>query len=236
MNNKLSTKEIQERFDKDVERFSNLETGQVSTIDATISLELITESAKRICPKATDLLDIGCGAGNYTLKMLSKVHGLNCTLIDLSLPMLNRAEERVTSITNGNVTCLQGDIREIDLENGRYDIILAGAVLHHLRDDNDWETVFSKLYRILKKGGCLMISDLITQNSPLIDQYFTEKYTEYLTNVGGAEYAQNVLAYIEKEDTPRPLNFQLDLMKKVGFSEIEILHKNICFAAYGGIK
>lgn len=236
MNNKLSTKEIQERFDKDVERFSNLETGQVSTIDATISLELITESAKRICSEATDLLDIGCGAGNYTLKMLSKVPGLNCTLIDLSSPMLNRAEERVTFVTNGNVTCLQGDIREIDLENERYDIILAGAVLHHLRDDNDWETVFSKLYRILKKGGCLMISDLITQNTPLIDQYFTEKYTEYLTKVGGAEYAQNVLAYIEKEDTPRSLNFQLDLMKKVGFSEVEILHKNICFAAYGGIK
>ena len=34
--------EIQQRFDNDVERFSNLETGQISTVDATLSLELLT--------------------------------------------------------------------------------------------------------------------------------------------------------------------------------------------------
>ena len=46
--NKSSVKEIKERFDNDVERFSNLDTGQVTTIDAKISLELLTEAAKRI--------------------------------------------------------------------------------------------------------------------------------------------------------------------------------------------
>jgi tRNA (cmo5U34)-methyltransferase len=63
---KSTISEIQQRFDNDVERFSNLDTGQLSTIDATISLELITEAAKRINPAASTLLDIGCGAGNYT--------------------------------------------------------------------------------------------------------------------------------------------------------------------------
>ena len=50
--NKSTIFEIQQRFDNDVERFSNLDTGQLSTIDATISLELITEAAKRINPAA----------------------------------------------------------------------------------------------------------------------------------------------------------------------------------------
>lgn len=43
-----------------------------------------------------------------------------------------------------------------------------------------------------------------------------------------------MLAYVEREDSPRPLNYQLDLMREVGFREVEILHKNVCFAAYGG--
>ena len=236
MTDKSTIEEIRERFDNDVERFSNLETGQVSTIDAALSLELITDSAKELCPDAKNLLDIGCGAGNYTLKMLSKIPNLNCTLIDLSLPMLNRAKERVGNVTSGLITCLQGDIREVELEDNRYDIILAGAVLHHLRDDEDWEFVFAKLHRILKKGGCLMISDLITQDTPLLDQYFTKRYEQYLADIGGHDYARHVLAYIEKEDSPRSLNFQLKLMEKVGFSHQEILHKNICFAAYCGIK
>jgi tRNA (cmo5U34)-methyltransferase len=45
-----------------------------------------------------------------------------------------------------------------------------------------------------------------------------------------------VFAYVEKEDTPRPLLFQLDLLRQVGFTQVEILHKNICFAAFGAWK
>jgi tRNA (cmo5U34)-methyltransferase len=234
--NKSTVAEIRERFDQDVARFSNLDTGQVSTIDAKLSLELITESAKRIVPNATTLLDIGCGAGNYSLMMLSKVPNLQCTLVDLSRPMLDKALERVTPATNNTVTVLQGDIREVALMENHFDIILAGAVLHHLRDDSDWETTFSKLYNLLKPGGCLMISDLITQDTELLNTYTWERYGDYLEGISGREYRQKVLEYVAKEDSPRSMNYQLDLMKKVGFSKTEILHKNMCFGAFGGIK
>jgi tRNA (cmo5U34)-methyltransferase len=234
--NKSTITEIRERFDKDVERFSNLDTGQVSTIDAKISLELITESAKRIHPHAENLLDIGCGAGNFTLMMLSKMKNLNCTLVDLSKPMLDRAFERVSRESPNKVEIMQGDIREIHLKENNFDIVLAGAVLHHLRDDLDWESVFTKLFRILRPGGCLMISDLVTQDSEILNQYIWEKYGDYLENIGGQEYRQKVLDYVVKEDSPRSLNYQLELMKKTGFRNTEILHKNLCFASFTGMK
>jgi tRNA (cmo5U34)-methyltransferase len=234
--NKSTITEIRERFDKDVERFSNLDTGQVSTIDAKISLELITESAKRIHPHAENILDIGCGAGNFTLMMLSKMKNLNCTLVDLSKPMLDRAFERVSRESPNKVEIMQGDIREIHLKENNFDIVLAGAVLHHLRDDLDWESVFTKLFRILRPGGCLMISDLVTQDSEILNQYIWEKYGDYLENIGGQEYRQKVLDYVVKEDSPRSLNYQLELMKKTGFRNTEILHKNLCFASFTGMK
>jgi tRNA (cmo5U34)-methyltransferase len=234
--NKSTVTEIRERFDKDVERFSNLQTGQQSTIDAEISLELITESAKRICPEAANLLDIGCGAGNYTLKMLAKLPELSCTLIDLSEPMLNRAYERVAKVTDKKINIINVDIRDAYLQNNHYDIILAGAVLHHLREDADWEFVFKKLFNILKPGGCLMISDLVTQDTDVLNNYTWEKYGDYLEKLGGPDYRAKVLAYVEKEDSPRSLNYQLDLMKNVGFKSVEILHKNMCFAAFAGIR
>jgi tRNA (cmo5U34)-methyltransferase len=234
--NKSTVEEIKERFDNDVERFSNLDTGQISTIDAKISLELITEASKRIVPNAKNLLDIGCGAGNYSLMMLTKIQDLNCTLVDLSKPMLDKAFERVSQKTKNNVITLQGDIRAVELKENHYDIILAGAVLHHLRDDNDWETTFEKLFKILKPGGCLMISDLITQDTELLNNYTWERYGDYLEGLGGKEYRQKVLDYVAKEDSPRSMNYQLDLMKQVGFRKVEILHKNMCFGAFGGIK
>jgi len=232
---KLTVQEIKNRFDKEVERFSNLETGQVATVDATISLELLTETANVLVPQAENLLDIGCGAGNYTLKMLSENPRLHCTLVDLSREMLNKALERV-SVQTEKVTAVQGDIREVVLPLNRFDIILAGAVLHHLRDDADWEHTFKKLYQLLKPGGCLMISDLVTAENDLLTDYFRGKWGNYLEGIGGKEYRQKVLYDTDREDTPRPVTYQLNLMKTVGFKSVEILHKNICFAAFGGIK
>ncbi|MCK0135780.1 class I SAM-dependent methyltransferase [Arenibacter sp. S6351L] len=233
---KSTITEIRERFDKDVERFSNLDTGQLTTIDAKISLELITEAAKRIAPNAEQLLDIGCGAGNYSLKMLSKLPNLECTLVDLSSPMLDKALERVSEQTNKKVHIVKGDVREVPLKQNHFDIILAGAVLHHLRDDQDWENTFKKIYGLLKPGGCFMISDLITQDSEILNEYTWERYGDYLEELGGKDYRKKVLDYVDKEDSPRSMNYQMDLIKKLGFSKVEILHKNMCFGAFGGIK
>ena len=236
MQYKSTIEEIRNRFDNDVARFSNLDTGQVSTIDASVPLELITEAAKRIVPAASTLLDVGCGAGNYTLKMLQKLPGLHCTLVDLSKPMLDKAVERVSTNTNGTVTTMQGDIRSLDLPENHFDIILAGAVLHHLREDADWETTFTKLYRLLKPGGCLMISDLVIQESAAMTAYTWERYGDYLESVKDKTYRQQVMDYIAKEDSPRSVTYQTELMKKIGFRSTELLHKNMCFAAFGGIK
>jgi tRNA (cmo5U34)-methyltransferase len=150
--------------------------------------------------------------------------------------MLDQAYERVSPATSNKVQIIQGDIRNVELPSNHFDILLAGAVLHHLRDDEDWETTFTKLYHLLKPGGCLMISDLITQDTEVLNNYTWEKYGDYLESIGGKEYRQKVLDYVAKEDSPRSLNYQLDLMKKVGFRQVEILHKNLCFAAFGGIK
>ena len=233
---KATNQQIRERFDKDTERFSNLETGQQTTIDAPITMDLCTEAAKYANPHATELLDIGCGAGNYTLKMLSKIPGLNCLLNDLSMPMLQKAKERVSPQTKGTVTVIQDDMRNLDLPDNHFDIILAAATLHHLRDEDDWELMFTKIYKALKPGGSFWVSDFITHHSELITRLFEDKYSSYLETLGGPEYRQKVMDYVQYEDTPRSLNFQLALLAKVGFSKIDILHKNSSFAAFGAIK
>lgn len=233
---KAGNNEIRHRFDSDVERFSNLDTGQLTTIDAPLTMELCTEAAKYINPNAKNLLDVGCGAGNYTLKMLSKIDDLNCTLNDLSMPMLLRAKERVGAQTKGEVTIIQDDMRNLALPDGSFDIILAAATLHHLRDDADWESVFNNMYRMLKPGGSFWISDLITHDSEPLNRLFYQKYSDYLDTLGGPEYRKKVLDYVAYEDTPRSLNYQTELLKNVGFKQVEVLHKNSYFAAFGGVK
>jgi tRNA (cmo5U34)-methyltransferase len=125
---KSTIEQIRERFDGDVERFSNLQTGQSATIDAPLSLALIADAASQVTPGASSLLDVGCGAGNYALKILAQSPNLDVTLVDLSRAMLDRAVERVSRVTSGRVTALQGDIRELQIGESRFDIICAAAV------------------------------------------------------------------------------------------------------------
>jgi tRNA (cmo5U34)-methyltransferase len=236
MNNKSTVEEIRARFDADVERFSNLETGQTATMDAPLMLELVAEAAAASTPGARSLLDIGCGAGNYALKLLTRLPGMDVLLIDLSRPMLDRAVARVTPATSGAVRAVQGDIREIELAPGSLDVITAAAVLHHLRTDEEWRAVFAKLHAALRPGGSFWIADLICHETPAVQELMRRRYGEYLAGLQGEAYRDRVLAYIEAEDTPRPVAFQLDLLREAGFASVEILHKNGWMAAFGAVK
>ena len=233
---KSSLTEIKERFDRDVARFSNLETGQTATIDAPLAMALITQAAVRSTPNIKRILDVGCGAGNNTLKLLQYTAPFDCDLVDLSLSMLEKAYERISEVNTGKIEIIQGDFREIDLPEQGYDIILAAAVLHHLRDDQDWESTFRKIYRLTAPGGSVWITDLVSHETEPVQFMMCERYGEYLCSVGGESYRTKVFNYIDKEDSPRPVTYQLDLLRKVGFDHIELLHKNSCFAAFGAIK
>ena len=233
---KSSVDEIRARFDNDVERFSNLETGQSATVDAPLALELVAQAAAAATPLATRLLDIGCGAGNFSLRYL-QVHPLReVTLIDLSRPMLDRAVQRIEAAHGFRPTAIQGDIREVSLGEERFDVILAGAVLHHLRGDEEWEATFAKLFAALSPGGSLWIFDMVAAATPQVHGVIWRRYGEYLTRLQDEAYRDKVFAYIEKEDTPRALYYQLRLLERVGFAAVEVLHANTGFAAFGAVK
>src|SRR6478609_3256860 len=155
LQSKSSVAQIRQRFDGEVDRFSNLQTGQSATIDAPLVLELITSAAAAVTPAAHSVLDVGCGAGNYSIKMLQKLPGLHVTLVDLSAPMLERATARVSAAGASAIVARQGDIRELPLAAEGFDLILAAAVLHHLRTDQEWEAVFAKFHRALRPGGSI---------------------------------------------------------------------------------
>jgi tRNA (cmo5U34)-methyltransferase len=236
LSQKSSPAQIRARFDDDVARFSNLETGQTATIDAPLAMTLITQAAVHATPRIRHVLDIGCGAGNNSLKLHQAAGDFACDLVDLSGPMLEKAQERVSAVNGAVTRTFQGDIRTLDLPANQYDVILAAAVLHHLRDDVDWETTFRKIYALTAPGGSVWITDLVSHEMEAVQAMMWARYGTYLVEQGGEAYRDKVFAYIDKEDSPRPVTYQLDLLRRVGFTQVELLHKNSCFAAFGAIK
>ncbi len=231
---KSTIEEICERFDADVERFSSLETGQSATMDAPLVLELVAQTAATHVPPGGTALDLGCGAGNFTLRVMQETGPLHCHLADLSRPMLDRAEARTRGHGALGVETYQGELRDLHFADETFDCILAGAVLHHLRDDEDWRSVFAKLRRWLKPGGRLYVADLAIFDSPPLQEMMWARYGEYLSGLGGESHRDKVFAYIDGEDTARSLAWQLEMLRASGFRSWEVLHRIGVFACYSG--
>ena len=231
---KSTIDEIRARFDNEVERFSRLETGQQATLDAPLVLELVAKTAATHLRPGNFMLDLGCGAGNFTLRVLQEVHPLHCHLVDLSNPMLERAHARIQAAGVASVFLYQTDLRRLDFAPDSFDCILAGTVLHHLRDEADWERVFAQLHRWLKPRGRLYVADLVVFDAPAVQELMWSRFGRYLESLGGTAYREKVFDYIDMEDSPRSLPFQLELLRRVGFLQYDVLHRNgvsACFFA-----
>ena len=229
---KKTVAEIGLFFNGEVERFSDLARGQESIKDARLMMDLLAETAPVLAPDARNLLDIGCGAGNQTLNLLRVFPDADCTLLDISPAMLKRAGERVRPAARGQVTLVEGDFRTAGLPEGNFDIIVAAAVLHHLRDDADWTRGFSRICALLKDGGVLLVSDLIRHEDPAVEAVFKIRHEAFLRkNLGDVE-AERIMQSIALSDTPTPLEYQFSLLRRIGFREVCLLHKNLVFGAY----
>lgn len=235
---KSTVDEIRARFDNDVERFSNLETGQEAAMDSPLHMAMLTEAAAAVTPDARRVLDLGCGAGNYTLKLLQRFPDatVDVTLVDLSRPMLDRAVQRVSAVSRGGIDAVQGDVREVDFGVERFDIVMAAQCLHHLRGEEEWLDVFGRVYRCLRPGGGFWIADSLEHEMEGVRAMIRERWGAYLAGLKGEAYRDTVFAYVEKEDTPRPLGWQLDLLRRVGFAQVDVLHKGNRFASFGGVR
>ena len=233
---KRSVAEIGRYFDGEVERFSDLGRGQASIKDARLMMDLLAETASALVPGACSILDIGCGAGNQTLNLLRVFPQAECTLLDISPAMLERARERVGRAAAGSVTVIEGDFRTAALPRESFDVIVASAVLHHLRDDGDWFRAFKKIHSLLKPGGVLLVSDLIRHENPQIETLFKARYEAFLRGALGDAEAERIMRSVAESDTPSPLEYQFALLRKVGFREVGLLHKNLVFGAYYAVK
>ncbi len=215
-----------------MERFSNFEAGQNTAIDSALSQALLRDSIVAEHAGARRLLDIGCGAGNFSLHLAAGLGLESITLVDLSRPMLDRAVERLSKATDAALEAVQGDVRGVELGEGRFDVVVAGAVLHHLRGDEEWEAVFGKIHAALAPGGVFAVYDLIDHDSPGVRRVMWGHYRRYLVETLGEEMARRVFAVLETEDSPRGLMWQLRLLERVGFVGVEVVHKHSTFAAY----
>ena len=99
-------------------------------------------------------LEIGCGTGKNTEWILSKTNKI--VAVDLSNKMLAKAKSKIIS---DKVTFIEADITNDwnFVNNEKFDLAIFSLTLEHIEN---LEAVFSKLSKIITKGGFVYIGEL----------------------------------------------------------------------------
>jgi 2-polyprenyl-3-methyl-5-hydroxy-6-metoxy-1,4-benzoquinol methylase len=96
------------------------------------------------------VLDIGCGVGVFT-QLVKKTHPkCDVTGVDIS----DKAIE-ANKLENNEIAYYQGYIGRLDAPDEHYDVVFCGETIEHLDDPS---ILFNEAYKMLKKGGKLIIT------------------------------------------------------------------------------
>jgi len=109
-------------------------------------------------PPTGRILDAGGGAGRYTVWLAEQ--GYEATLIEPSAGQRQVAKEKITdSGLETRVTVREGDIRDLNVSDGRFDATLClGGPLSHVLGTNERETAVKELARVTASNGPLFVS------------------------------------------------------------------------------
>ena len=192
-------------------RLSDYDEHMMTDIEGANEFYRFTASELPI-EKDAKILDLGCGTGLELQEYFLLNPDAHITGVDLSEAMLKVLKERFPD-RNLNLIC--GSYFDIEFEYDCYNAIVSVESLHHFTAESKL-SLYQKLLHTLKPSGYFVLTDYFAESEELEKLYFELfeklKQEEGITDNGFYHY-----------DTPLTVKHEIAILKKAGFSSVEIL-------------
>ena len=128
-------------------------------------------------PKTGNLLDLGCGVGQYSIYFYSL--GYNVSSCDISSKALEILNEKNKNIK----TKIQDMNKPLDYKDNEFDIVFANLSIHFLSDENT-KNLLGEIKRILKPNGIFIGSVNSTKAYEFIKDHIIKLEDNYYDSNG----------------------------------------------------
>lgn len=158
-------------------------------------------------PKEGEIcVDLGCGRGNDVIRMAQTVGDKGMAYgLDISDGMIEKAKKNAEKLGVDNVMFVKSELESLRLPSNVADLLISNCTLNHASDKT---AVWNEIFRVLKKGGRFVVSDI----------YSTEDVPE--------EYRNDPEAVAECWAGSVRKDVYLDTIKAAGFNNITIIEES----------
>ncbi len=151
------------------------------------------------------VLDLGSGGGIDCFMAARHVGPTGHVIgVDMTPAMIEKANRNKEKVGLDNVEFRLGQIEDMPVESNSVDVILSNCVINLAPDKT---AVFREAFRVLKPGGRLAVSDIVTQG-----QFSPEEKADMASWTGCIAGAEDVGDYVTA-------------MRQVGFTAISVRDK-----------
>lgn len=140
------------------------------------------------------VLDLGSGAGFDAFLAAQRVGASGRVIgVDMTPEMIAKAKENAKKGQYPNVEFRLGEIEKLPVEDNSIDVVISNCVINLSPDK---EAVFKDVFRVLKPGGRLMVSDLVLAKD--LPEAIKESVEAYVGCLAGAIKKVEYLRFISK--------------------------------------
>lgn len=155
--------------------------------------------------KGEVVLDLGSGGGIDVFLAAKMVGPAGKAIgVDMTQDMIDLARKNAEKMGLENVEFRKGDIESLPVEDESVDVIISNCVIN-LAPDKD--RVFREAYRVLRPGGRMMVSDIVTEGE--LPQFVRDDPDAWASCIAGA---------LDEKD-------YIGKIRNAGFGEVNVLSK-----------
>ncbi len=145
------------------------------------TLSIVAKLATEFAPDESRIMDIGCGYGDVTAKILELSPLASVCMVDYSEEMLRLSEERFSD--NKRVKLYKYDLNDgipDELRSARFDAVVSCNSLHHIEHENK-VGLYTQIRQVLDEGGLFINGDRFTGDSPVIGEWEFDNWITWMT-------------------------------------------------------